>query len=285
MPYTQEISRQNKACFLFLLDQSYSMTEPLAKSASSKSQELAKAINTWLDNATIRAAGSAGVKDWMDIGVIGYRTDDQANPIVGPALQGALADRDLVSITEIDENHARIADEMQVYADEATGELMQQPVQVRVWVEPLAQGGTPICTALHRAYTILEQWIAEHPKSFPPVVINITDGESSEGDPLPYAEPIKDLATEDGNVLFFNCHLSMVEADSFKFPHSDEILPDEHSRTLFKMSSVLPDSIAQQAIAQGFDLQPSARGMVFNADLVCLIQFLDMGTRVASGLR
>ena len=86
MPYTQEISRQNKACFLFLLDQSYSMTEPLANSQRSKMQELVLAINSWLQNAVIRATGGAGVKDWMDIGVIGYRTDQQANPIVGSAL-------------------------------------------------------------------------------------------------------------------------------------------------------------------------------------------------------
>ena len=58
MPYTQEISRQNKACFLFLLDQSYSMTEPLANSQRSKMQELVLAINSWLQNAVIRATGS-----------------------------------------------------------------------------------------------------------------------------------------------------------------------------------------------------------------------------------
>jgi len=32
-PYSQEISRQNKALFLFLLDQSFSMEEPLGNSA------------------------------------------------------------------------------------------------------------------------------------------------------------------------------------------------------------------------------------------------------------
>ena len=135
MPYTQEISRQNKACFLFLLDQSYSMTEPLANSQRSKMQELVLAINGWLQNAVIRATGGAGVKDWMDIGVIGYRTDQQANPIVGSALNGALKGRELVSVVEIGEHPSRLADEMQVVPDEATGDLMQVPVQVPVWVE------------------------------------------------------------------------------------------------------------------------------------------------------
>jgi hypothetical protein len=49
-PYSQEISRQNKACFLFLLDQSFSMEEPLGSSTLRKCDELATAINGWLQN-------------------------------------------------------------------------------------------------------------------------------------------------------------------------------------------------------------------------------------------
>ena len=39
-PYQTQISRQNKACFLFLLDQSYSMEEPLGNSTGRKMEEL-----------------------------------------------------------------------------------------------------------------------------------------------------------------------------------------------------------------------------------------------------
>ena len=74
--YEKEISRQNKALFLFLLDQSFSMEEPLGNSPNRKMDELVTAINGWIQNMAIRATGSEGIKDWMDIGVIGYRTDD-----------------------------------------------------------------------------------------------------------------------------------------------------------------------------------------------------------------
>ncbi len=100
-PYSQEISRQNRACFLFLLDQSFSMEEPLGNSSNRKCDELITAINGWLQNMAIRASGDEGIKDWMDVGVFGYRTDQQANPIIQSALQGALANRALVSIAEI----------------------------------------------------------------------------------------------------------------------------------------------------------------------------------------
>ena len=80
MPYKMEISRQNKACFLFLLDQSYSMCEPLGGSQHRKCDELCNAINSWLQNMTIRASGDQGIKDWMDIGVLPYMI--QANGIL-----------------------------------------------------------------------------------------------------------------------------------------------------------------------------------------------------------
>jgi hypothetical protein len=41
----------------------------------------------------------------------------------------------------------------------------------------------------------------------------------------------------------------------------------------------------QSAVAEGFELQAGARGMAFNADMVSLIRFLDMGTRQARVLR
>lgn len=117
------------------------------------------------------------------------------------------------------------------------------------------------------------------------IVVHITDGESQDGDPIPYAEALKKLSTQDGNVMLFNCHLSMTAADPFMFPASDVGLPDELARVLFYMSSILPEPFYRHGIAEGFPLQQQARGMAFNADMVCLIQFLNMGTQAAPGLR
>lgn len=284
-PYTQEISRQNKACFLFLLDQSFSMEEPLGSSSNRKCDELVTAINGWLQNMAIRASGDEGIKDWMDVGVMGYRTDKNATPIIESALLGSLAGRKFVSITEIGANPARIDTRNQFIPDEETGEMIEVPCEVPVWVDPVTEGGTPMCHMLYHAHQMLTEWIGQHPRSFPPIVVHISDGESQDGDPIPYAEAVKKLGTEDGTVLLFNCHLSMTAADPFMFPSSAEGLPDDLARVLFEMSSVLPDPFFRHATMEGFQLQPGARGMAFNADMVCLIQFLNMGTQAAPGLR
>ncbi len=284
-PYTQEISRQNKACFLFLLDQSFSMEEPLSSSSNRKCDELVTAINGWLQNMAIRASGDEGIKDWMDVGVFGYRTDRHANPIIESTLRGPLAGRTFVSITEIGNRPARIDTRNQFIPDEETGEMIEVPCEVPVWVDAMAEGGTPMCHMLYHAHQMLSEWIAQHPRSFPPIVVHISDGESQDGDPIPYAEAVRKLATEDGNALLLNCHLSMTAADPFMFPASSAGLPDELARVLFEMSSVLPEPFVRHATMEGFQLQQGARGMAFNADMVCLIQFLNMGTQAAPGLR
>jgi hypothetical protein len=282
--YAAEISRENKACFLFLLDQSFSMVEPLANSPTSKAQQLALVVNNWLKNMVLKAQSGTTVKDWMDIGVLGYRTDQQANPIIAPAFQGPLATNWLSPLPEI-AAHARIQDAVLEVPDPETGQMIQTPTKVSVWLEPVSEGSTPMCNTLHLAHGILAEWVQAHPRSFPPIVIHVTDGQSEDGDPVPYADGLRNLETQDGHLLLFNCHLSMTAADPILFPHSAEILPDKEARTLFAMSSEFPQPIFQRAVAEGFPLQPGARGMVFNSEITSLIKFLDLGTRIAAKLR
>lgn len=284
--YSKEISREHPACLLYLLDQSYSMDEPLSgKFETSKATQLAKAINSWLAEVVIACTRDEGVRDYIDIGVVGYHTDVHATPIVESALQPPLSSKWLVPVSAIADNPARVETHSQELVDQETGRKLAIPTQVRIWVDPKAEGGTPMCHALHHVYCVLEEWIEQHPDSFPPIVIHVTDGESQDGDPLPYAEAVTSLATNNGNVLMFNCHLSSIAADQFLFPSSDELLPEVYARVLFEMSSELPAVLFERALAEGLDVQPGARGMAFNADLVTLVKFLDMGTRVARRLR
>ncbi len=285
MPYQREISRDHKACILFLLDQSFSMEEPLGGSEKRKCDQLVLAVNSWLHNMAIRASGDEGIRDWMDVGVIGYRTDQQAKPIIEPALVGPLAGRQLVSITEIGNHPARIDTTVQQIPDEETGEMLEIPYDSPVWLDPLAEGSTPMCHVLHHAYGLLEQWIGRHPDSFPPIVVHLSHGESQDGDPLPYAAAVRGLATNDGNVLLLNCHLSMLASSPSLFPSSAAGLPDPLAEVLFEMSSPLPEIFLRHARAEGMPVSAGARGMAYNADMVVLIKFLDMGTRAAMQLR
>jgi len=274
MPYTAEISRTSPSCFIFLIDQSGSMQDPFggSESARKKADGVADAINKLLQNLVIKCAKEEGVRDYYHVGVIGYGYH------VGPAFAGLLTGRELVPISDIANQPARIEERIKKI-DDGAGGLVDQTIKFPIWFDAIANGGTPMCAALTRAQTTLSNWLAQHPDCFPPIVINITDGESTDGDPTGAATVIKNLSSSDGNVLLFNAHVSSSPANPVEFPDNESGLADQYAQLLFRLSSTLPDYMRTIARQEGFAVSEETRGFVFNAGIVSVIRFLDIGTR------
>jgi hypothetical protein len=273
MSHTAEISRANPTCFLFLIDQSGSMQDAWAgEPGKQKADVLATIINRLLQNLVLRCAKEEGVRDYFDIGVLGYGNT------VGPAFSGALAGRDLVPISDVANMPARI-EERQKKVEDGAGGLVDQTVKFPVWFDPIAYGGTPMCQAMTQAHGILSQWIEQHPTSYPPIVFNLTDGEATDGNPTNAATTIQGLTTNDGHVLLFNIHLSSTDAAPILFPDSEVGLPDDYAKLLFRISSPLPDLMRNLARESGFTVSEGTEGFTFNTDPVTVIQFLEIGTR------
>jgi len=93
------------------------------------------------------------------------------------------------------------------------------------------------------------------------------------------------LASQDGNVLLFNIHISARGERPILFPNDDQNLSDDYARRLFAVSSPLPPTMLRQAQILEASLEEGARGFAFNADLSSVISFLDIGTRVGPGAR
>jgi len=137
-----------------------------------------------------------------------------------------------------------------------------------------------MCQALGQGKRILQQWVSQHANGFPPVVIHITDGESTDGEPSQAMREVTSLASSDGSTLLFNLHISSnPNAISTAFPDSPSQLPDQYARTLFEGASALTPFMRSVAAEHGFQLGEGARSFVLNADLVLVIQALDIGTR------
>ena len=271
MAYTAEISRSNPSCLLFLIDQSGSMSDAY-EGTQKKADAVADAINRLLANLCIKCSKDEGVRDYFHVGVIGYGEQ------VGIAFSGALAGRPLVPVSEVYPSPLRVEQRTKKKSDGAGG-TYDEAVKFPVWFEPVARGGTPMTQALTLAKKTIEDWLAQHPNCFPPIVINITDGESTDGDPSSIAEEIKRLNSNDGAVLLFNAHISSRQAAAVLYPSSGTELPDKYGQQLFEMSSLLPDYMVNIAKTDGLPVSVGSRGFVFHADLVTVIQFLDIGTR------
>ncbi|HEC11436.1 MAG TPA: VWA domain-containing protein [Acidimicrobiales bacterium] len=267
MSYARRVDRDHPACFVFLVDQSYSMTEPCSgRVEESKAQAVAEAINDLLYELVMRCVKNPteGPRHYYDIAVIGY------GATVGPAWGGNLTGSYLTSIVDIANSPTRIEQR----TNPATGRSIRKPV----WLEPTADGATPMVTAMDRAGAMLARWVETHPDSFPPIVINISDGAATDGDPVEWARRLESLATSDGSTLVFNVNISATEAEPLMFPSSSEALPDQYARQLFEASSELPPFIRELAGMQGLTVGPGARGFVFNADISTVVNFLQIGT-------
>ena len=161
---------------------------------------------------------------------------------------------------------------------------MEQKFKFPVWFEPAAKGKTPMVQALQLAHSHRGRVPRSYPNCYPPLVVNISDGAATDGDPEKPAENVRKLASTDGNVLLLNAHLSDKEMRPIEYPDREEGLPDKYAQLLFRMSSVLPPKLQAAAKAEGFAVTPASRGFVFNADLVAIVRFLDIGTRGAANV-
>ncbi|MHB9075839.1 MAG: VWA domain-containing protein [Desulfobaccales bacterium] len=279
MAYEAPICRTHPGCIVLLIDQSGSMADTWgATQGQTKDKGVATAINRLLHNLVLKCSTNDGLRNYYDIGVISYQEPTGVGIKVGSGFGGPLAGRDLVSITEVAWNPLRVEERSKEEVGN-TGEVIKKKVKFPIWIELHPDGGRPLRAALRHAYVILADWVRRHPDSYPPLVINITDGEATDGDPLIDAQRLLDLKTNDDYILLFHCMI-LARPGQVLFPaHEDELPNDQYSRLLFKVASELPPRILAQ-IKREFSLQEGARGFIKNSDFMDMIRFLDIGTRV-----
>ena len=277
MPYEAQISRTSPTAILFVIDQSGSMSDTMA-SGKTKAEFVADALNRSLMNLIARCTKAEGVRDYFEIGVLGYGANNAVN-----GFSGELGKTILNPISELEKNPSRIEDRKRKI-DDGAGGIIETTIKFPVWFEPVAGGGTPMCQALTKAAEELAIWCDSHPESYPPTLLHVTDGEATDGHPEQIAEHLRQIKTHDGEVLFLNIHVSTRGEDPICYPNSDRGLPDAYAEVLFRMSSVLPEHLLRFAQDKGHDVHREARGFMFNAEASELVDFFEIGTR-ASQLR
>ena len=280
MSYSAEISRTHPSCFLFLIDQSASMSDNFVSIQKSKSTAVADAINKLLQQLVIKCAKSEGIRDYYHVGVIGYKKDTAE-----PAFAGAISGRDLVPISEIANTPARVEARTKKVSDGAGG-LVETSVKFPIWFDAINEGGTPMKEAFRRANQIIDNWITEHPDCFPPVVINITDGESTDGSPLDEMKKLIGKGSSDGNVILFNVHASARATNPISFCGASTVLPDQYAQLLLEGASALPEFMKQVAKQDyQMSLPEDAKAFILNGDIDLIITAIDIGTRPSNLLR
>jgi hypothetical protein len=272
MSYQAEISRENPTCFLFVIDQSGSMDE-ITEAGRSKADFVADVLNKTLYTLITTCSKSDGVRNYFDVGVIAYGGSE-----VGSGFGGALAGGIVHPINAISEHTLRI-EERQKKVDDGAGGVVELKTKFPVWFDPKSVGGTPMRAALSKARATAADWCEAHSASYPPTILHVTDGQSTDGAPEEAADGLRQVATKDGQALLFNLHVTSGGALEIVFPTSEADLNDEYSRMLLRMSSPLPPHLARFAGDKGYEIADGSRGFIFNGDPQCIVDFFEIGTR------
>src|SRR5438105_15032048 len=89
MPYSAEISRDNRTAFLFVIDQSGSMDER-PEGGRMKSEFVADVLNKTLYTLVTNCSKADGVRNYFEVGLLGYAGSGLTNGLGGTPGSGVL---------------------------------------------------------------------------------------------------------------------------------------------------------------------------------------------------
>jgi uncharacterized protein YegL len=239
-----------------------------------KKDAVATVLNNCIQEVGRRCIKGTIISPRVHIAVIGY------GATVGSVLPGTTSGQEVVPIDRLMANPLRVEKRNRKDMDD-TGQFVEYSTDFPIWIEPVAGGTTPMKAAIEQATGIASRWISAHRDSFPPLVINITDG-AADTDPSDAASVLRQLYSDDGEALLFNCHISNTAAREVFFPGpGDPLPPDKFAAQLFNMSSEIPDMMRECAKATDIDIKPGNRGFMYNTDARGVMSMLQFATVVA----
>lgn len=285
MSYLARITQKCPTAVLLLVDQSGSMAEPVQWNgrAVTKAEAVSASINVLLAELIARSRRDGGYQPYYDIAVLGYSGSEVRSllPTVG--------DEMFLTPELLVDNPAEVREVQRVRALPG-GQQVVTVMREKLWVRPASDWNTPMVAAFGEAYRLLKGWCGKYKGQpcYPPTVINITDGDATDGDAAKLsaaAAKLRSLGTADGNVLLINIHISDLEKEPVLFPGSEAELPeDRYARLLFDISSPMPTLYRDEiALMTGRSSGEGAvRGMAYNANMTDLVRMMNIGTATAN---
>ena len=281
IPYTAQITRNTPTAFIFLVDHSVSMQQKttLYGEEMTMAEAAARIVNNQINELVLRCVKMGDTRHYYDIAVVGYGEKAYSG------WQGELEGRKFVSPEELKAHpYTKITTRKEIRTRK--GVQVKEVEQVQ-WVSARHDGHwTHYHEAFDYARDLLADWMIDHHEKdcYPPTVIHITDGvfnHASKEQVVQEANELKEMFTNDGNVILFNIHFTPdLNANSVACPIAkSELGGDPYAETLFELSSLLPERYNQD-IARCLNDNRAGRhvAMGMNADATTLIKLMDIGT-------
>lgn len=113
---------------------------------------------------------------------------------------------------------------------------------------------------LTTAAALVHRWIRTHPAGPPPVVLHLTDGQATDGDPADAAARVRRGSTDRRGALLVNA--LPPRGRPTLFPSGGTRLRDAVARKMLALSSVLPAPVRDGLRRAGYPVARGARGLV-----------------------
>ena len=280
--YSQQINRQSRGAFIVMVDCSASMRAMTRfnNTEMPKAEVVALMCNLIIDELIERATRHHVVRNYYDIAVIGYQHNSIFSLLAEPLGEG-------FSNVELLSKFAPSYEIFNLKQQLDNGLEINIPFSYRPWITPRASGKTPMYEAFITVRDMIAEWCSrpENRRNFPPIVINITDGECNDATPeelVAIAQDIDKCATEDGHTLLINVHLSALDGDTCRrlFPSERRFTTESnYCKMLFDMSSSIPPCL-EPLIDEIIQLEGRGpyRAMAFNASPMELFAVMNIGS-------
>ena len=273
-----EVTTAKPWLLVLMVDESHSMQADWGGTKRRMSDIVEQAVNQLLYDMALNYNTSSGldedsVSDRIHLRLLVYSGDgDVYDPIPmsnGSSYMRATGDEGWV----------------QNYSDVHPYPSSKGDVEVPRWLQLDPHGRTPMLAAFRIARRAVEQHIEEYPDSFPPVVLNISDGEPTDcGKPIDWelllseCDSIRSLGAGENQPIVCNVHWD----PEGRAPPS--LYPSEPPQAggiesgLWEASSTIPAHMAPLVPTAGVGDPEGRRFFVYNSNVIHFHEFLQFST-------
>lgn len=277
------VTRSCPVLLVYTIDMSGSTVENLFYNGRNcqKCEVISQLVNLNISEIIDKCVSGEEYRDYFHIVILGYNGDG----VISLLKQYCTKGREYATVNDlVMAEIAPVTYHSHMVIDGVNHEVTRLS---RKYVNVTPFHTTPMRKALFEAYRIGSNWSKEMgSSSIPPIFINITDGDASDGsddDLIELSRKIKSISTNKGTALFVNIHIATTDTDThIIFPRNPKVLKDiKFANLLYEMSSELSESISQmmskETQAEWYE-GDRLRAVSYNTSMSQLFNILQIGS-------